>query len=38
VTNAVPGGLTAAIPSEIGVFTQQLTPQVASMLTIEPSA
>ena len=34
----VPAGLTAAIPSEIGVFTQQGTPQVASMLTIEPSS
>lgn len=38
VTNPVPVGLTAAVPSEIGVFTQQSTPQVASMLTIEPSS
>jgi hypothetical protein len=38
VTNPVPAGLTAAIPSEIGVYTQQGTPQVASMLTIEPSS
>ena len=38
VTNPVPVGLTAAVPSEVGVFTQQSTPQVASMLTIEPSS
>ena len=38
VTNPVPAGLTAAVPSETGVFTQQDSPQVASMLTIEPSS
>jgi len=38
VTNPVPVGLTAAVPSEVGVFTQQSTPQVASMLTIEPGS
>jgi hypothetical protein len=38
VTNPIPGGgLSGPVPSEIGVFTQQSTPQVASMLTIEPS-
>ena len=37
VTNPVPGGLTSAVPSERGVFVQQDSPQVASMLTIEPS-
>jgi hypothetical protein len=38
VTNPIPGGgVTGPVPSEIGVFTQQSTPQVASMLTIEPS-
>ncbi|MGO9334823.1 MAG: hypothetical protein ACLQCU_12395 [Acidimicrobiales bacterium] len=37
VTNPVPAGLTAAFPSETGVFTQQDSPQLASMLTIEPS-
>lgn len=36
VTNPVPVGLTAAVPSEVGVYTQQSTPEVASMLTIEP--
>jgi hypothetical protein len=37
VTNPVPsGGLTAAVPQEVGVYTQQSTPEVASMLTIEP--
>jgi len=37
VTNAVPGnGLIAPVPSEIGVYTQQQTPQLASPLTIEP--
>jgi hypothetical protein len=38
ITNPVPSGLTAAIPSEKGVFMQQDSPQVASMLTIEPSS
>ena len=39
VTNPVPGGgLSGPVPSEVGVFTQQSTPQVASMLTIEPGA
>ena len=38
VTNPVPAGLTAAVPSEKGVFMQQDSPQVASMLTIEPSS
>jgi hypothetical protein len=37
VTNPVPAGLTAAVPSETGVFMQQDSPQVASPLTIEPS-
>jgi len=38
ITNPVPAGLTAAVPSEKGVFMQQDSPQVASMLTIEPSS
>jgi len=38
VTNPVPVGLTAAVPSEVGVYTQQGTPEVASPLTIEPSS
>lgn len=39
VTNPIPGGgLSGPVPSEVGVFTQQSTPQVASMLTIEPSS
>jgi len=38
VTNPVPDGLSAAVPSETGVFTQQDSPQVASPLTIEPSS
>ena len=38
VTNPVPDGLSAAVPSEPGVFTQQDSPQVASPLTIEPSS
>jgi len=38
ITNPVPSGLTAAIPSEKGVFMQQDSPQLASMLTIEPSS
>jgi hypothetical protein len=38
VTNPVPNGLTAPIPSETGVFTQQQSPEVASMLTIEPGS
>jgi hypothetical protein len=33
----VPAGLTQAVPSEKGVFVQQDSPEVASMLTIEPS-
>jgi hypothetical protein len=37
ITNPVPTGLTAGVPSEKGVFMQQDSPQVASMLTIEPS-
>jgi hypothetical protein len=39
VTNPIPGGgLTGPVPSEVGVFTQQSTPLVASMLTIEPGS
>ncbi|MGO9964474.1 MAG: hypothetical protein ACLPUG_13750 [Acidimicrobiales bacterium] len=38
ITNPVPAGLTAGVPSEKGVFMQQDSPQVASMLTIEPSS
>jgi hypothetical protein len=39
VTNPIPGGgLSGPVPSEVGVFTQQSTPLVASMLTIEPSS
>lgn len=38
VTNPVPGGLTAAVPSEVGVYTQAGTPEVASPLTIEPGS
>jgi hypothetical protein len=37
ITNPVPAGLTQAVPSEKGVFVQQDSPEVASMLTIEPS-
>ena len=38
VTNPILGGnLSGPVPSEIGVYTQQSTPEVASMLTIEPS-
>lgn len=38
ITNPIPGGgLSGPVPSEVGVFTQQSTPLVASMLTIEPS-
>ncbi len=39
VTNPIPGGgVTGPVPSEVGVFTQQDTPLVASPLTIEPGA
>jgi hypothetical protein len=39
VTNPIPGGsFSGPVPSEIGVYTQQSTPEVASMLTIEPSS
>jgi hypothetical protein len=39
ITNPiVGGGVTGPVPSEVGVFTQQSTPLVASMLTIEPGA
>jgi hypothetical protein len=39
VTNPIPGGgLSGPVPSEVGVFTQQSTPEVASMLTIEPGS
>ncbi len=38
ITNPVPAGLTAAVPSEKGVFMQQDSPQLASLLTIEPSS
>jgi hypothetical protein len=38
VTNPIPGGgVSGPLPSEVGVYTQQDTPEVASMLTIEPS-
>jgi hypothetical protein len=38
VTNPIPGGgVSGPVPSEIGVYTQQGTPEVASMLTIEPN-
>ncbi len=38
VTNPIPGGgVSGPVPSEVGVYTQQGTPEVASMLTIEPS-
>jgi len=39
VTNPIlGGGVTGPVPSEIGVYTQQSTPEVASMLTIEPGS
>jgi len=39
VTNPIPGGgVSGPVPSEVGVYTQQGTPEVASMLTIEPGS